>query len=155
MDYGNWDRWSMNLVESTKRLLKSYNSLRASIANIRDQIENMEYTGLRTTKIDGMPHNSNNSSITEIEALIMISKKEVLYKNLKKNEAMLRIIDRSINVLDDIEKVVIINYYLKEKNWDEISVMVTYSPRSCMRIRDNALVKLSGAIYGHFDLLEK
>lgn len=145
----------MNLIESTKRLLASYNSMLISIENIKDQIKNMDYTGLRTTKIDGMPHNSTNSSITEIEALIMISKKEVLYKNLQKNKAMLRVVDRSLDVLDKTERQVIVSYYMEKKTWDEIARIITYNPRHCMRIRDNALVKLSGAIYGHFDLLEK
>jgi len=145
----------MNLIESTKRLLTSYRSIMKSIENIKDQIKNMEYTGIRPSKLDGMPHNPSGESVTEIEALIMISKKEVLRENLKKNKTILRVIDRSLETLTDIEKQVIVGYYIENKTWDELSKIVTYSPRNCMRIRNNALTKMSGAIYGHFDSIEK
>lgn len=145
----------MNLIESTKRLLSAYNSIVKSIENIKDQLQNMDYTGMRPSKIDGMPHNPTGVSITEIEALIMISKKEVLHKNLEKNKTIIRIVNRSLEALTDLERTIIVGYYVEGKTWDEISKIATYSPRSCMRIRDNALVKMSGAIYGHFEEMEK
>jgi len=78
MGYGD-----MKLISNTKKLLNSYNSIVASCENIKDEIDNMEYTGLKISKIDGMPYNVTTSSGTEIEALIMIAKKEKLTNNSK------------------------------------------------------------------------
>ena len=145
----------MSLVKSTIRLLKSYNSILTSIENIQDEIKNMEYTGMKTSKIDGMPYSPSGASITEIEALIMIAKKTELKKLLNKNTTILRIIDRAIDSLLDKERDVIVGFYIEKRTWDEIGEIVAHSPRHCLRIRDEALVKMSEAIYGHFELMEK
>jgi len=143
MGYGD-----MKLISNTKKLLNSYNSIVASCENIKDEIDNMEYTGLKISKIDGMPYNVTTSSGTEIEALIMIAKKEKLTTILNKNKTTIRIINRALGALPEKEKNIIIGYYIKNNTWDEIGIIVSHTPRHCLRLRDSALEKITIAIYG-------
>ena len=142
---------NMSLIDSTKKLLISYGLIISSIENLKDQLNNMEYNGLRTTKIDGMPSNANNSSITEIEALIMISKKEVMKKNLEKSKTIIRVIYRGLDSLSKVEKQVIVGYYIEGKTWDELSEIVAFSVRTCNRIRNEGLKKMTVSIYGYLE----
>jgi len=145
----------MSLETNTKNLLKSYNSILASCENIKEQLLNMDYVGLKVSKIDGMPYNPSGASITEIEALIVISKKNELISILNRNRRIIRIIDRALESLDEKEREVIVGYYIKNMSWDEISIAISHATRHCYRIRNEAIRKISQAIYGHLDFLEK
>ena len=131
-------------------MLYNYKMLQISIINMKQEIDFIdEETGVGGMDYESLPSNTNKiNSITENIALSNMEKKEYLEMQIERNSRQLEKLDRTIKELSETQREVIIEKYIKGKQWYEVSGIVYKSERHCRQIRTDAINKLVIGIYG-------
>lgn len=140
----------MDNYAKVENLLKNYNMIKINIENTKDEIEyvsqdiTLQGISYDTIKVD----TNENSSSTEDTALSIMDKVEKLKNKIKKLELLLEIIHRSLNELEERERVVLVEKYINAKDWWQVSGKVFIGERQCRNIRRDAINKMIAGIYG-------
>lgn len=82
---------------------------------------------------------------------IVISRQELItyYQNIIKHRSRKKaMIDRGLELLEDVEKLIIVYKYCDRRTWAQIQGKVNYSRRQCTRYRDSGLGRLALYLYG-------
>jgi len=140
-----------------EKLLYEYNSLKTFIKNAQQQIENIQkdvdgVSGVSYNKVSSKTNNT--TSIVENEVLKREKKISILQKRIQKTQGLLDRLDRSIEVLNDIEKRIIKLRYMKNLQWYEVSWNVKYSERWCKELKSKAIEKIAVAMFGNIEEYE-
>ncbi|MDP4147374.1 MAG: sigma factor-like helix-turn-helix DNA-binding protein [Bacillota bacterium] len=136
-------------MEELKESLEGYIYYEQAIENIDLNIKEIEYEILGTPGISGQEQTSKSNSfhsVTEDQAITLITKKTALQTLLKKKEIMISKIDNALESLTDEEKNVIKLFYIEHRTWQDISCRLNYSERTCRYRRESALKKMLGII---------
>ena len=129
----------------TKEELKEYKKIKIELNTIEDKLTYLreKKTSIKSQIINDMPTSSKSELdrlgelLEEIEEVIKLyfKKKKKLLKKLYK-------IEKSIYVLDEVERAVIRYVYFEGKRFEEISCIINYSYRTVRRIHKSAIDKL-------------
>ena len=112
------------------------------------EIEEQYYSSVSGIQMDGMPKGKGGtSSPTETTALNVPKWASEDLRLLEKECAALQrvkgAIRKELNRLPYIQRVVVLDFYIRGYQWVRISAQVHYSERQCKNIRDDALAKLA------------
>ncbi|HHV27946.1 MAG TPA: hypothetical protein GXX63_12235, partial [Tissierellia bacterium] len=119
----------MNYYKATEKFLYNYNSLKASIENMKQEIEEMDYREISAINYQKEPVSETYAfhSATEESAIYAAERKNLLEKRIKITESKLERIDRAIEALNDTERQVIIERYINGKQWWQVAYAVKYN----------------------------
>ncbi len=137
--------------KSVEKLLYNYNMLKLNIEIIYKQLgELKEEDGLTSISLDGVSTSKTNKIHSQTEDTVMrrIEAEELLRKRKEKLESKLETINKLLTGLNDIERRIIVMYYIHGFQWWQIAYKVKYSERHCRRIRSEAICKLAVGLYG-------
>lgn len=140
----------MNYYKATEKFLHNYNSLKASIENMKQEIEEMDYREISAIDYEKEPTSETYAfhSATEESAIYAAERKNLLEKRIKITESKLERIDRAIEALNDTEKQVITERYMGGKQWWQVAYSVQYNERWCKEIRRRAVNKIAIGLFG-------
>lgn len=122
-------------------------AMRKEIRRERAEIE-VEYCGLKSPKMDGMPHRSSPESAVALAAermdaegdgdrLRALAERERL---LQEDEMLIRgVLDR----MRAVYKTLLLETYVDKHSWEKVSRRVRYSLTSCKRLRNDALARFA------------
>jgi len=146
----------MNYYKATEKFLYNYNSLKASIENMKQEIEEMDYREISAINYQKEPVSETYAfhSATEESAIYAAERKNLLEKRIKITESKLERIDRAIEALNDTERQVIIERYINGKQWWQVAYAVKYNERWCREVRRNAVNKIAIGLFGEQALPE-
>lgn len=146
----------MNYYKATEKFLYNYNSLKASIENMKQGIEEMDYREISAVHYEQEKTSETYTfhSITEDAAIHAADKKSLLEQRIKTTEGKLERIDRAIEALNDTERQVIVERYLNGKQWWQVAYSVRINERWCREIRRRAINKIAIGLFGE-DALPK
>ena len=114
--------------------------IRRQCAALDDEVDT-----LRGVNMDGMP----GGGVPGDSTAAMACKMDELgigdrLRNLERQKAVLKsdetIIRRQINQLDSVHNLILTDYYIGHKKWDEVQTDVGYSVRHLKRLRNVALL---------------
>ena len=108
-----------------------------------DGMKGLSYDGISTS-----PTNERKSS-TESIALSNMEKIHFLERMILKATLEIEAINRAIEGLEEVEQNVLIERYIKNKQWWKVASVVCYSERHCKRIRGDAINKMIVGVYGN------
>ena len=106
--------------------LSNYHFLK-DIIEMETEVNNLQGMRYQHTTSEG----NNTSDPTEKAALRKIERD----KDVMKINVLVNFIDRAIKRLPEIEQQTIENYYMNQKNWNEVGRIVNCSVRHCQRKR--------------------
>lgn len=140
----------MNYYKATENFLYNYNSLKASIQNMKQEIKEIDHHSISAINYEKEPTSETHKfySDTEEKAIRAIERKEQLKLNILITESKLKRIDRAIDALNDNEKQVIYERYIKGRQWWEVAYKVKYNERWCKELRRRAINKIAIGLYG-------
>ena len=140
----------MNYYKATEKFLYNYNSLKASIENMKQEIEEMDYREISAIDYEKEPTSETYAfhSATEESAIYAVERKNLLEKRIKITESKLERIDRAIEALNDTERQVIIERYINGKQWWQVAYSVKFNERWCKEIRRRAVEKIAIGLFG-------
>lgn len=134
-----------------EELLTNYKMIELSIKNLEQEIEyikeDTEIKGISYDRISTSPTNEIKS-IVESTVLGNIEKTDYLEHIIKRNKIDLEKIDKALEVLEDVERIILIEKYINAKRWWQVGGIVKYGERHCKRIRTDAINKMITGIYG-------
>lgn len=142
---------TINYYKKTEYLLYNYKVLEINIVNMQQEIEYLKNndgsTGLSYDGISTSPTNRISSSTEDI-ALSNSEKIHYLERCIKKNERLLDSVNRAMEGLTDIERLILRQKYIEGKQWWQVASMAGYSERHCRSMRRNAIEKMGLGIFG-------
>lgn len=138
----------MSYYRATEKYLYNYRALEASIENMKREIDEIEYIGVRATNYEQSDNGDPSSSTVENEVVWRENKIGALKKKIAILESKIERIDRAIDALNGIEKQIIEGKYFRGEQWWQIAHEVKYSERHCRRLKTNAVNKISVGLFG-------
>ncbi|AYO30819.1 hypothetical protein D2962_09525 [Biomaibacter acetigenes] len=140
----------LNYYKATEKFLYNYNSLKASIENMKQEIEGMDYREISAINYDKEPTSKTYAfySITEEAGVRAADKKRLLEQRIKATEGKIERIDRAIEALNDTERQIITERYINGKQWWQIAYSVRINERWCREIRKRAVTKIAIGLFG-------
>lgn len=140
----NWEKQAMDD-------LRLYEKKRQSISNLIEQIEilKMQYTALRGQAFDSTPVQGGGNKM-EDHLLDNIVKRERLQMNLYAVKKMVRLIERGLSSLSEIERDVLNAFYINRPNGHIEFLKEKYhiEQSEVYRMKDEALYKFTICMYG-------
>jgi DNA-directed RNA polymerase specialized sigma24 family protein len=131
--------------EQVKRRLNGYQHVRMERRQILERIIRLEtrLTSPGAQNLDGMPHASGTgdtlargvASLTELKELYRVKESELAQAQMD--------IERLIEGLDPIERVIARYRYIDGLHWEQICVKISYSWRQTHRIHSDMIDKLA------------
>lgn len=138
-----------------KRVCRELNDYKIHAQAIKDAAEKLEEmerdidTGLGAISYDkDRVQGGTGDSVIEN---IVISRQELIsyYQNIIKHRSRKKaMIDRGFELLEEVERLIIIYKYCDRRTWAQIQEKVNYSRRQCARYRDSGLGRLALYLYG-------
>lgn len=142
----------MNYNGITEKYLYNYRPLKASIENMKKEINDLNYYICSSLKLDNIGGIGYKGSITEMAAINIQEKKNNTRFEIIKLENR---IDRSIEVLSEIEKYIIEEKYFEGQEWWKIAYELRYSERWCKELRRRALIRIAISLFGEKAMKEE
>lgn len=135
--------------ENVKKILKYYNDIDGNISFARGALQDYEdrFYSLRGGGFGGISSKTNKiSNPTETAALNIPDsasrKMDELRKEIEQLYRLQADIFTEICKLSLVEKNIIVGFYIRKRQWVQISRQVHYSETQCKKIRNVALGKL-------------
>lgn len=141
-----------NYYKETEYLLYNYKMFQINIENMESEIEYLRkegdgMIGIIYEGINTSPTYKTNS-MTEDVALSNSEKIHFLEHNIERNRRQLEKIDRVMNGLSEVERLILQERYIEGKQWWQVAHKVGYSESHSKGIRKKAIDKLIVGIYG-------
>lgn len=134
-----------------EELLKNYKMMKISIKNLEKEIEfikgDITLDGISYDEVVSSPTNKINS-VVEDKVLAKSEKIHFKERCIQKNKKDIDAIDRSLKGLEEVERIVVVEKYINNRQWWQVAMKVKYSERQCRNIRKDAIDKLVKGIYG-------
>jgi hypothetical protein len=146
----------MNYYKATEKFLYNYNSLKASVENMKQEIEEMDYCEMSGIDYSREPTGKTYAfrSPTEDAAIRAADKKALLNGKINVLGNKLERIDRAIEALNKTEKQIIIERYMEGKQWWQVAYNAQYNERWCKEIRRRAVEKIAIGLFGEIAMHE-
>lgn len=132
-----------NSLKEVEKKLKSYPMLQKKIESIRKRLEiiNHGLTNVKTFKLDNIRCGSNDYKIEKL-----LDEKTKLINELNYLEVEKKLIVEMVNILDGIEREIIIEFYFKNLHISKIAEQLSYSESQIRRVKTNAITNLKGIL---------
>ena len=146
----------VNYYKATEKFLYNYNSLKASIENMKQEIEELDYREISAVNYEKEPTGKTYAfhSITEEAGIRAAEKKKLLEKRIKATQSKLERIDRAIKALNDTERQIITERYINGKQWWQVAYEIKYSEKWCKELRRRAVQKVTIGLFGEDALIK-
>ena len=129
----------MNFREK-KEYLEQYQNLKRKINRINLQIDEIRLAKMSPSLVlDGMPHGSETSDLSNYAAKLDEKINELMETNKKSGELLVEITDSIKAMSDEREKDVLQFRYVMGWTWDTISNRMDYSRQQVIRIHNSAI----------------
>lgn len=138
----------MNYYSITEEYLKNYKPLKASIENMRKEIEDLDYYVASSPSLEYIGEKKYKQSSTENAVINIENKKKKIENNINSIESKLERIEKGIETLNETEKYVIVERYFEGRQWWVIAYKLKYSERWCKELRRRAVEKISISLFG-------
>lgn len=138
----------MSYYKATEKYLYNYNFLKVYKDNMKKEIDNMDYNPIKSMDLEYKGSSGYKGSTVESKVISIDEKKRELKKDIENLETKLTRIDKAIEILNDKERHIITKRYFESKQWWEIGTELKYNERHCRRIRNEAIDKISVALFG-------
>jgi len=140
----------VNYYKATEKFLYNYNSLKASIENMKQEIEELDYREISAVNYEKEPTGKTYAfhSITEEAGIRAAEKKKLLEERIKATQSKLERIDRAIKALNDTERQIITERYINGKQWWQVAYIVKFNERWCKELRRRAVQKVAIGLFG-------
>lgn len=132
------------------KIIKYYAEIDGHIAWVRRGLKGYEdtYFGLHSSGFGGVPSKTNKISNPTEAAVLNIpdsvrAKVDTWRADIERLCSLQAAISTEICKLPLVEKNIIVDFYIKKRQWVQISSNVHYSETQCKKIRNRALDKLS------------
>lgn len=136
--------------ENVKKIIKYYAEIDGHIAFARGALKDYEdrFYGLHSSGFGSMTSKTNRISNPTESAVLNIpdsARREMnrLRAEIERLYSLQAEIFSEFSKLELTEKNVIVDFYIKKRQWVQISNIVHYSTTQCKKIRNKALDKLS------------
>lgn len=136
--------------ENVKKIIKYYAEIDGHIVWVRRGLKDYEDTflGLHSSGLGGALSKTNKISNPTESAVLNIpdsvrAKVDAWQAEIKQLYSLQAAISTEICKLEFVEKNIIVDFYIKKRQWVQISSSVHYSATQCKKIRNRALDKLS------------
>lgn len=135
-------------IKEVERIIREYKKKKARIDILREELESLEATGVSALNFDYRPEKYEIKMVkpTEDEALELNEIKDRVNKRILVLEKQIKIVEKSIDALSDIEKEVIYNKLILAKPYWMVCADIHISERTAKRIKKSALEKLAGLL---------
>lgn len=140
----------MSYYKATEKFLYNYNSLKASIENMKQEIKEMDYREISAIDYEKEPTSETYAfhSATEESAIYAADRKNLLEKRIKITEGKLERVDRAVSALNDTEREIINLRYIEGRQWWQVAYEVRYSEKWCKELRKRAINKIAVGLFG-------
>ena len=141
----------MSRYANVEKLLYDYKIIEASIVNMKSQLEILKAEdGMAAINYGGVSTSPTNEtkSATENQALKNIELEKQLKCKIKKQEAIIAAIDRSLLTLKPVKQQIIKERYIKGRQWWQVANVVCYSESWCKQLNKKAIKKIVVGLYG-------
>ena len=131
----------MDFKSEGLKYLKEYKILLSSIKRLENRIDKLMFNGpkdIRAMTYDGIISGSRQNS----DAINTIYEMQVLMQSLEQTKMDLAHVDDALNELasrDPLYKVILVEFYINNRDINDISNEVNYSVRHLQRLRHEAL----------------
>lgn len=135
-------------IKEVERIIREYKKKKARIDILREELESLEATGVSALNFDYRPEKYEIKKFkpTEDEAIKLNEIKDRLNKRILVLEKQIKIVEKSIDALSNIENEVIYNKLILGKPYWMVCADIHISERTAKRIKKSALEKLSGLL---------
>lgn len=137
--------------EKVKKIIKYYAEIDGHIAFARGALKDYEdrFYGLHSSGFGEITSKTNRISNPTESAVLNIPdsasrKMDELQAEIERLYSLQAAIFTEICKLPLVEKTIIVDFYIKKRQWVQISSSVHYSETQCKKIRNKALEKLGG-----------
>lgn len=141
----------MDKYKKIENLLYNYKMLEISITNMEQEIEYLNQedglSGISYDSISTSPTNLCKSS-TEGIALSNMEKVHWLEHNILRATRDIEKLDMALEGLEEVEKQIVKDYYINNKQWWQVASVAMYSESWCKKLRTKAIRKLVIGVYG-------
>ena len=125
----------------TKDILKDYRGLLLEQEQIKEQLEiweaKVEALG---ENLDGLPKGSGKSDPTARHSIKIAEIRDMLEKKVAEIAQEMERIETAISMIKrSMHRVIMREYYLKDKKWEEITLMTGYSIQRIWQMHGEAL----------------
>ncbi|OHW62181.1 hypothetical protein EUAN_12500 [Andreesenia angusta] len=138
-------------TKDLEKTLSEYEVIKAAIKNNKIKLESLRYEdGLTGISYDTEPTSKTNkfSSATENVAERNIQMEERLKRRIATEENKIKMIDNALEGLNDMERVIVEEFYINGLEWWKVAAKVCYSEGWCKSTRNNAIKKILYSING-------
>lgn len=129
----------------TKEALRNYRQLKSEISQLEQALQELEASmaSPRSTRMDAMPRACpNGAGPTERLVFKHIELTELYTEKLAGLRAEQLRIEKAIEQLEPVERLLIRHRYLEGLTWEEVAVRMGYSWRQVHRLHGRALESL-------------
>ena len=146
--------------EKVKEILKYFADIEGHLEWVRRGVKSFEeqYYGLHSSGLGGAPSKTNKISNPTESAVLNVpdsvrEKIDGWRAEIKQLHSLQTEIINEIGKLPLVEKTILFDFYIKKRQWVQISSSVHYSITQCKKIRNRALKKL-GDLFDKNELIK-
>lgn len=128
----------------TKERLRHYRDIKKESEQLRQSLEEIETVLFypKTQRLTGMPSNPSEENYMEDLAIRHIGLQALYKDKLAELEAEQIAIEKAIDALDPMARMLLRYRYISGLSWEEVCVKMNYSWRQTHRLHGEALNKL-------------
>ena len=122
-----------------------------NITNMQKEIEYLEKNdGMKGLAYDGISTSPTNERKSSTENIALSNMEAITYleRMITKSTLEIEAIDRALEGLEEREKIILIEKYVKANPWYKITPLVFTEERQCRNIRKKAIHKMITGMYG-------
>ena len=141
----------MDKYAKVERLLSNYKMMKIGIINMEQEIEYLKQDdGVKGIGFDSISTSPTNQT-SDIVANTVIARSEKIHyleRIIERNKKDIERLDRALEGLEEVERVVVIEKYVNAKQWWQVASEVRYGERHCRRLKTQAINKMKVGIFG-------
>lgn len=141
----------MNNYTRVEQLLSNYKMLEISIKNMKQEIDYLEKEdGMSGISYDGISTSKTNECKSSTESTVLSNMEKIHYleHSILRATRQIESVDRVMDGLNDVERIVIEQRYIDGKQWWQVAYKANYGERHCKRLRSEAIEKMVIGIFG-------
>jgi DNA-directed RNA polymerase specialized sigma subunit len=131
----------------TEEWLYKLDALKERIKNLKMQYEETELKA-QSSGIDYSKDKLSNTYAFNSSTENIGIKLAEIQQEIKEKENRITMLESGLNILNETERIIVINKYFKNEPWWKIAYICGYSESQAKRKRNYAIDKLSVALFG-------
>lgn len=134
-------------LKEVENFIKKYRKLKVRLKVLKDELDSIEETGVSAIKFNFTKNKTNNiNRPVEYQAIKNINNKKKLEKEIFIIKKQVHIIESVLECLDKLERQVIVNKLINNKNYNDISIKLSISEIYAKKLKRKSLIKIKKII---------